>query len=121
MSVTDPVDLYYYNCVICDNRTDFETTIVLHCNHTFHISCIIHNLFENKCNECSSNITIDELVYLYSKYIVNVKYKYSNTCITTKLKNLNQELDELVKSIEKLKIEKKKSKDKIMRLIDIIT
>jgi hypothetical protein len=97
------------HCHSCECENTNEQSIILSCNHVFHISCLI-NYFsplldkypiidskfinENKCLVCDTGLDYSEILYIHNKF-------YSNTKL--KVKDINENIDILEKQLNAVK------------------
>jgi hypothetical protein len=135
-------------CEICFNNKIYENSkeyntdsyIILSCNHTFHISCLIEIQFNDinkfhiidseyinsiKCPVCNSTLEIEELLFLHSKFLANTKYSitdYNESIkeLELKVKNLKNELRNCYEYKNKLQQERERSKEIITNLTMLI-
>jgi hypothetical protein len=131
-----------FNCKICNNKSRKEggSYMILSCNHIFHIKCLaethfkdIYNYpvidneyFENrKCTVCNSQIQLEEVMYLHSKFLSNTKdliekHQVSIDQLESQLKNIKTELRICYDYKHKLEKDREKSKQIVSILTTII-
>lgn len=87
--VSNGIDDNKICCKICNNKHK-DTYIILECNHTFHVNCLVENHLADiynyddkyiseqyidgvKCDVCEKIVGSQELMYLHSKFLSNTR------------------------------------------------
>lgn len=116
-----------YKCNLCCDKVK-GSLIILDCNHTFHIQCVVERSFTDdspivdiefikntKCNKCNNSLDTSELMYIHDKYY-NLKEDdikdYSNKIkvLEIGLEKKKSELREYLEKKQKLEYSRDKSK-----------
>lgn len=128
-----------FNCKICNKSRNKQdgSYMILSCNHIFHIKCLAETHFKDiynypiidneyfedrKCTDCNSQIDLEEVMYLHSKFLSNTKeligkHQVSIENLETQLKNIKTELRVCYDYKHKLEKEREKSK----QIVSILT
>jgi hypothetical protein len=127
------------SCKICNNRHK-DAFVILECNHTFHVNCLVEthfadiynyeNLNENyidcvKCDICSKLIGSEELMFLHSKFLSNTKERLMNqqdkiNILEDKLRQLKDELRLNYEHKNRLERERDVSKKVVKMVINMM-
>ena len=117
-------------CKLCKDDINQSNFIILSCNHIFHISCLANIFFKDiynydildeeyfdriKCTSCLNKLGLEEIMFLYSKFLTNTKSLLKNheTSIENSESQLKQIKNELRTCYDyKHKLEKQREKSK---------
>jgi hypothetical protein len=118
-------------CQLCKNQKyENEQFIVTSCNHIFHNRCLAELQFEDanlshvidadycrsrKCPVCQSNLCIEELLFLHTKYLSNTKVLIGNhqrsiEQLEAEMQKIKEELNVSYKYKGKLENQRDRSK-----------
>lgn len=118
-------------CQLCNNQKyENEQFIVISCNHIFHNRCLAELQFEDanvshvidadycksrRCPLCESNLCIEELLFLHTKYLSNTKvlidnHQQSIEQLEAEMQKIKEELNVSYKYKGKLENQRDRSK-----------
>lgn len=117
-------------CKLCKDDINQSNFIILSCNHIFHISCLADIFFKDiynydildeeyfdriKCTSCFNNLELEEIMFLYSKFLSTTKSLLKNH--ETSIENFESQLKQIKNELRtcydyKHKLEKQREKSK---------
>lgn len=116
------------NCSICNSKDSKYSFVILSCGHIFHAKCIgeLHTknknniidkdfLLSQECNVCSKTIDTEDMMYIHSKFLKNLKTTLEDkevgiSLLNNKLSMIKEELRVHYEHKQKLENERDISK-----------
>ncbi len=123
-------------CFICKNQKSKENRIVLTCEHSFHIKCIVDRmevppfideevLKKFKCLNCDKVMDYTEISFIYNKFLMNSKktieeYDGKINALDSELQILKNELRSCYEIKKRLEIQKENAKQVVLTINTIL-
>ena len=125
-----------HKCGICKDEHSKETRIILSCEHTFHIKCIVNKkstlayvdedaLKDFKCFVCNKQMDFTEISFIYNKFLMNSKITIEE--FDNKIKKLDDNLNIIKNELrncyeikKQLEVQKENAKQIVLTISTIL-